>query len=488
MDKAKAKNQAAKTQADGRYDAIIIGGGISGMYQLLRLREMGLSVKVYEVGGDVGGTWYWNRYPGARFDSESYSYGYSFSDELLQEWDWKEHFAGQPETLEYLNYFADKFDIRKDIQFNTRVTAATYDETAKCWEVETENGDHIRAPILITALGPLTVPLMPKIDGIDSFEGIWFHTGNAPHADKGYGGKYTDFTGMRVGVVGTGASGVQTIAEVAKTADELFVFQQMPEYCAPLLNSEIDEETQKKIKASYPEIFKKCKESFGSFIHNFDPRSALDVDPEEREAFFEELYGEPGFGIWLGTYHDTLVNQEANDLLTEFIRKKIRERINDPELAEKLIPTDHGFGLRRVPMDTNYYEAYNQDNVHLVDVGETPIERITPKGVKVGDTEYELDLIIYATGFDAVTGGFNKIDIRGKGGQKLKDKWGNGPQTYLGMQTVGFPNMFTLVGPHNGATFCNMTRCIEETVEWLTELIRHMRDNGIKTVGTVRQT
>ena len=469
--------------ASEQFDAIIIGGGISGMYQLLKLREMGLSVKVYEVGTDVGGTWYWNRYPGARFDSESYSYGYSFSKEVLDEWEWSEHFAGQPETLEYLSYFADKFDLRKDIQFNTRVTAATYDEATNIWNVETEADEHAHAPILITAVGPLSEPLMPKIEGIDSFEGDWFHTGLAPHAEEGFGPKYTEFPDMRVGVIGTGASGVQTIAEVALTVGELYVFQQRPEYCTPLWNSKIDDETQKEIKANYPAMFEKCSKTFGNFLHGFDERSVFDVSEEEREAIFEKRYGEPGFGIWLGNFEDILRDEKANDVMTEFIRKKIRERVTDPELAEKLIPTDYGFGTRRVPMDTNYYEAYNRDNVHLIDVGDaSPITRITPKGVEVGDTEYELDLIIYATGFDAVTGAFNRIDIRGKGGQKLKDAWADGPRTYLGMQTPGFPNMFTLVGPHNGSTFCNIPRCIEQNVEWLTELIKHMRENGIERV------
>ncbi len=478
----------AKQTASEQFDAIIIGGGMSGMYQLLRLREMGLSVKVYEVGSDVGGTWYWNRYPGCRFDSESYTYGFSFSEELLQEWDWSEHYAGQPETLEYLNHVADKFDLRKDIQFDTRVTAATYDEAANIWEVETEAGEHAHAPILITAVGPLSEPIMPRIDGIDSFEGDWFHTGLAPHAKEGYGGKFTEFSGMRVGVIGTGASGVQTIAEVALTVDQLYVFQQKPEWCAPLVNSKIDADSMEKIKASYPEIFKKCGEGFVNFLHTFDERSALEVSDEEREAFFEKLYGEPGFGIWLGCYKDILFDQKANDLLSDFIRRKTRERINDPELAEKLLPTDYGFGTRRVPLETNYYEAYNQDNVHLIDVGgKTPITRITPKGVLVGDTEYELDLIIYATGFDAVTGAFNRIDIRGKSGVKLKDEWADGPQTYLGMQTPGFPNMFTLVGPQNGSTFCNIPLCIEQNVEWLIDLIKHMRKNGIKTVEATKE-
>ncbi len=474
--------QPNESKAIEDFDVVIIGGGISGMYQLYRLREMGLSVRVFEAGTGVGGTWYWNRYPGARFDSESYSYGYSFSEELLQEWEWSEHFAAQPETLRYLNYVADKFDLRKDICFSSRIRSMNFDDAVTEWTVVTENGDSARAPILITAIGMLSAPNMPHFEGLDSFEGVSFHTSNSPHDEDGFSGKYKDFSGMRVGVVGTGATGVQVIQEAAKTADELFVFQMVPEFCAPLGNSPIDEETQKKIKSSYPEIFQKCKESFGGFLHQFDPRSTLDVPLEEREAFFEQLYREPGFAIWLGNYIDTLSDKNANDIITEFIKRKIRERVNDPVIAEKLIPTTYGFGMRRVPMETNYYEAYNQDNVHLIDVGETPIERITPKGIKVGDTEYELDLIIFATGFDAVTGAFKRIDIHGKGGLDLQDKWADGPRTLLGMQTPGFPNMFTLVGPHNGATFCNIPRCIEQNVEWVTALIRYMRDKEYTTI------
>ena len=469
------------------FDAIIVGGGIAGMYQLYRLRKLGMSVQVFETGSDVGGTWYWNRYPGARFDSESYSYGYSFSDELLEEWDWTEHFSPQPETLRYLNFVADKFDLRKDIQFNTRVTEATYDEAANTWTVDTDQGDQVSAPILILALGPLSVPKKLDIPGMDTFEGEAFHTSETPRDPNGFGPKTTDFTGLRVGVVGTGATGVQVIQETSKTADRLTVFQLEPEYCSPLRNGPIDDETQKEIKASYPEIFQKCRESYGSFVHNFDERSVMEMSDEEREAFFEELYQRPGFAIWLANCGDILINPKANDLITDFIRKKIRARINDPKVADKLVPTNHGFGTRRVPMETNYYESYNQDNVKLVDISETPIEAMTPKGIKTSDAEYELDMIFFATGFDAVTGGFNKIDIRGTGGQTLKDKWADGPQTYLGLQVSGFPNMFTLIGPHNGGTFCNIPRCIEQNVEWVTDFIAYMRDKGLKRVEATKE-
>jgi cation diffusion facilitator CzcD-associated flavoprotein CzcO len=469
------------------YDAIIIGGGISGMYQLYLLREMGLSVRVFEAGGGVGGTWYWNRYPGARFDSESYSYCYSFSKELLEEWDWKEHFAPQPETLEYLNFVADKFDLRKDIQFNARVKSTIYNEADSVWDLETEDGDKARAPLLITALGALTAPKIIDIPGKDTFEGEQFHTSQIPQDPDGYGSKYKTFAGMRVGVIGTGATGVQVIQETSKTADSLTVFQVEPEYCSPLRNGPIDDEAQKEIKATYPEIFQKCRESYGSFVHTFDERSIFDFTDEEREAFFEELYQRAGFAIWLANCGDILTNPKANDLITDFIRRKIRARINDPKVADKLVPTNHGFGTRRVPMETNYYEVYNQDNVELADISETPITEITPKGIKTGDKEYELDLIVYATGFDAITGGFDNVDIRGKGGEKLIDKWADGPQTYLGLQVSGFPNMFMLVGPHSGGTFCNIPRCIEQNVEWVSDFIKYMRDNNLATAEATKE-
>lgn len=471
----KRKTPATISRTIKQYDAIIIGAGMSGMYQLYRLRDLGLSVKIFEAGDGVGGTWYWNRYPGARFDSESYSYGYSFSEELLQEWDWQEHFSAQPETLRYLNFVADKFGLRKDIEFNSRISSAIYNEEESCWDIEAKNRIRARAKFLITAVGPLSAPTMPAIAGIDSFKGESYHTAEWPH-------KEVDFKGKRVGVIGTGATGVQTIQEVAKTAGHLTVFQRTPNYCAPLHNSPIDGETQRKIKKSYPEIFKKCSETHGCFLHRADPRSALEVSAEEREALFEKLYAEPGFGIWIGNFRDVLLDQAANDTITEFIQKKIRQRVNDPEVAEKLIPRNHGFGTRRVPLETHYYEVYNQDNVLLVDVREAPIKQITPTGIKTSEGDYELDMIIYATGFDAITGSFDRIDIRGEGGLKLKDKWANGPRTYLGMQFAGFPNLFSLVGPHNAATFCNIPRCIEQNVDWLTDFVRYLRDNNYEKV------
>ena len=453
------------------YDAIVIGAGIAGMYQLHRLRGLGLRVRVLEAGDGVGGTWYWNRYPGARFDSESWTYGYSFSEEILRVWEWSEHFAPQPETLRYCNFVADKLDLRRDIELGCRVAAAVYDEAADEWAVESTDGRRMRARLLITAIGPLSAPTMPTIPGVESFRGEAHHTGRWPHEP-------VSFASKRVAVIGTGATAVQAITEIAKTVGHLTVFQRTPNWCAPLHNRPIDASTQARIKATYPETFAICRESFGCFIHQADPRNALEVSPEEREAFYEKLYREPGFGIWMGNFRDILIDRDANATITEFMRGKIRARVKDPAVAEKLIPTNHGFGTRRVPLESGYYEVYNQPNVRLVDIRETPIERITPAGIRTTAEEHAVDMIIYATGFDAITGAFDRIDIRGRGGRRLKEKWADGPRTFLGLQVEGFPNLFTLVGPHNAATFCNIPRCIEQNVEWVTALIAHMRARG----------
>jgi cation diffusion facilitator CzcD-associated flavoprotein CzcO len=457
------------------YDAIVIGAGISGMYQLHRLRGLGLRARVLEAGDGVGGTWYWNRYPGARFDSESWTYGYSFSEEILREWEWSEHFAPQPETLRYCNFVADKLDLRRDIEFGCRVSTATYDEAASEWTVESADGRRARARWLITAIGPLSAPTMPAIPGVDRFRGESYHTARWPHEP-------VSFADKRVAVIGTGATAVQAITEIAKTVGHLTVFQRTPNWCAPLHNRPIDAATQARIKATYGETFAICRESFGCFIHQADPRNALEVSPEEREAFYEKLYGEPGFGIWMGNFRDILIDREANATITEFMRRKIRARVKDPKVAEKLIPTNHGFGTRRVPLESGYYEVYNQPNVRLVDIRETPIERVTPAGIRTTAEDHDVDMIIYATGFDAVTGAFDRIDIRGRGGRRLREKWTDGPRTYLGLQIQGFPNLFTLVGPHNAATFCNIPRCIEQNVEWVTALLAHMRERGHRQV------
>jgi cation diffusion facilitator CzcD-associated flavoprotein CzcO len=455
------------------YDAIIIGAGISGLYQLYRLRELGIRVRVFEAGTGVGGTWYWNRYPGARFDSESYSYSYSFSQELLDEWDWSEHFAPQPETLRYLNHVADRFDLKRDIQLRSRVAAAHWQEATRSWDVTLEDGSRHRARCLLTAIGPLSAPTMPRIEGVEKFRGQSCHTARWPHEP-------VNFAGKRVAVIGTGATGVQTIQEVAKTAGSLTVFQRTPNWCAPLHNSKIDAQEMAAIRAGYPEMFRRCQETFACFLHTPDPRGTFEVTPEEREAFWEKLYAERGFGIWQGNFRDILVDRAANAAISDFVARKIRLRVKDQAVAEKLIPKNHGFGTRRVPLETRYYEVYNQPNVTLVDINETPIERITATGIKTGAAEYAFDIIIYATGFDAITGSFDRIDIRGADGLRLKDKWSGGPQTYLGVLVEGFPNMMMLMGPHTALG--NIPRSIEYNVEWVTGLLRFARERGLTRV------
>jgi cation diffusion facilitator CzcD-associated flavoprotein CzcO len=455
------------------FDAVVIGAGVSGLYQLYRLRELGLRVRVFETGTGVGGTWYWNRYPGARFDSESWTYGYSFSQELLEEWDWEEHFAAQPETERYLNYVADKFDLRRDIQFRSRVTAAHYQEATRSWDVILEDGRRYTTRLLITAIGVLSAATLPTIPGVATFQGQSCHTHYWPKEP-------VRFAGKRVAVIGTGATGVQVITEVAKTAGHLTVFQRTPQWCAPLHNAKISKEEMNRIRAEYPKIFARCQETYGCFIHATDPRATSEVTPEEREAFWEKLYGEPGFGIWMGNFRDILVDREANKLISEFLARKIRQRVKDPVVAEKLIPKNHGFGTRRVPLESGYYEVYNQPNVTLVDLTETPIERITPTGIKTSDAEYAFDIIIYATGFDAITGAFDRIDFRGVDGVSLKEKWQDGPQTFLGILVDGFPNMLMVMGPHAGLG--NFPRAAEYSADWVTRLIRFARDRGLTRI------
>ena len=455
-----------------QFDVIVIGAGVTGLYALYRLRELGFSVRVFEDGSGVGGTWYWNRYPGARFDSESYTYGYSFSEELLQEWDWKEHYSGQPENERYLNYVADKFDLRRDIRLNSRVTSAVYDEGENRWEIQTEDGHRARAQFLIAAVGVLSAHYVPDFAGLESFQGDWCHTARWPKEGM-------DLAGKRVGVIGTGATAVQLIPEIAKEVAHLTVFQRTANYCVPLRNGPIDPEWQREIKASYPDIFKKCSETPGAFMHAFDPRSALALSPEERLAQYERLWAEPGFKKWLANFYDIMMPGEANEDYAEFVRTKIRERVKDPVVAEKLVPKDHPFGSKRLPCESGYYEVYNRDNVLLVDVREAPIERLTPRGIQTRDAEYELDVIIFATGYDAVTGSLTRIDIRGEGGQTLKDKFAEGPRTYMGIQSAGFPNLFTMPGAGAG----NFTRGCEPLVEWVSDCIGYMRENEFTRIS-----
>ncbi|MEM7749892.1 MAG: NAD(P)/FAD-dependent oxidoreductase [Pseudomonadota bacterium] len=460
----------AHQQSSLDFDAIVVGAGISGLYQLYRLRELGLSVRVLEMGSGVGGTWYWNRYPGARFDSESYSYGYSFSQEVLDEWDWSEHFAGQPETERYLNYVADKFDLKKDIQFSCRVASAHFMDAEHCWLLRTDDGDELKCRFLITAIGALSAPTMPRFEGMEDFQGPSFHTGLWPKEP-------IDFAGKRVAVIGTGASGVQTIQEVAKVADHLTVFQRRPNWCTPLNNGPIPKQEMETIRSGYAELFEHCRNTTACFVHSVDPRGTFEVTEEERNSFWESLYRGKGFGIWQGNFRDVLVNPDANKLLSDFVADKIRGRVNDPETAELLIPKDHGFGTRRVPQETFYYEVYNQPNVDLISMLETPIERITAKGLRTSAADYEFDIIVYATGFDAVTGSFDRIDIRGTNGQRLIDTWSEGPTTFVGMMVEQFPNMFMILGPHTALG--NNPRSMEYNVEWVRDVIQHMGEHDL---------
>ncbi len=463
----------ARTETHLDFDAVVIGAGVSGLYQLYKLRELGLRGRVFEAGTGVGGTWYWNRYPGARFDSESWTYGYSFSEELLKEWHWREHFAPQPETERYLNHVADKFDLRRDIQLNSRVAAAHYQEETRSWDIALEDGRRYSTRFLLTAIGILSAPTMPNIPGVGTFKGQACHT----HAWPKEG---VDFAGKRVGIIGTGATAVQTIQEIAKTVGHLTVFQRTPNWCAPLHNGKISGAEMSDIQARYDEIFALCRTSPGCYIHAPDPRKTLEVSFEDREAFWEKLYDSPGFGVWMGQFSDTLTDREANKLASDFIARKIRQRVKDPVVAEKLIPKNHGLGTRRVPLETGYYEVYNQPNVELVDINETPIERITPNGIKTSDAEYDFDIIIYATGFDAITGAFDRVDIRGVDGVRLKDLWKDGPQTYLGALVEGFPNLLMAMGPHAGLG--NYTRAAEYSVEWVSDLIQFATERGLTRI------
>ena len=432
-----------------------------------------MSVRVIEAGSDVGGTWYWNRYPGARFDSESYTYGYSFSKELLQEWSWSEHFAPQPETLRYAQHVADRFDMRRDILFKHKVVSAEWLEESREWQLKLHTGALMTARFLITAAGSLSVPTLPRIKGIEQFAGVACHTANWPH-------EAVRFEGKRVAVLGTGATGIQTIQEVAKTAAHLTVFQRTANWSAPLHNSPITPEQQIAIKSSYSDIFKRCRESISGFIHNPDPRRGVEVSEQEREEFWEKLYKAPGFGIWIGNFRDLMTDRQTNAWMSDFIARKIRQRVKDPGIAEKLIPKDHGFGTRRVPLESGYFEIYNQANVELIDLRETPIERITPTGIRTAQRDFEFDMIIYATGFDALTGAYDQIDIRGTNGRRLKDQWAQGARTFHGFQSEDFPNLLMVMGPMG--PLGNIPRVIEYNVEWVSKLLKHMQTKGLTRV------
>jgi cation diffusion facilitator CzcD-associated flavoprotein CzcO len=462
------------------YDAVVIGAGVSGLYTLYRLREMGLTARVFEAGTDIGGTWYWNRYPGARFDSESYSYQYSWSKELLDEWQWTEHFAAQPEIERYLHHVADKFDLQRDIEFNARIASATYDKDSNRWTLKAENGVEATAKYFICATGLLSAFQLPDYKGVETFGGLSLHSARWPKEP-------VDFTGKRVGVIGTGPTGVQIIQSVAPECKELTVFQRTANWATPLRNRPITDEEQIELKAKADEIFAICKRSWAGFIHEPDERAASDVSKEERLARYQELYDRGGFSLWLGNFSDSFMNKEHADEVAEFMAEKIRQRVDDPAMAEKLIPYSHTFGTKRCPGEKNYYELFNLDHVDLVDLRKTPITEIVPEGIMVGDELHELDVLIFATGFHSVTGELLRIDIRGEDGISLQEHWSDGPKTNLGVQFSGFPNLWTIMGPHNPALFCNITRCSESNVEWITNCIKYMRDNDYDVMTTTTE-
>ncbi|MDN5697945.1 MAG: NAD(P)/FAD-dependent oxidoreductase [Rubrobacter sp.] len=467
------------TQPAREFDAVIVGAGFSGLYQLHRLRdELGMSVRVLESGDGVGGTWYWNRYPGARCDVESLEYSYSFSEKLEQEWEWTERYPTQPELLRYMNHVADRFELWPDIQFRTRVSEAHFDEEAERWNLRTEGGERFSAQFCIMATGCLSIPKFPdmrEFPGLESFEGDWYHTGAWPHEG-------VDFTGKRVGVIGTGSTGIQSIPQIAKQASHLTVFQRTPNFSVPAQNRPLDSETQDRVKANYSELRQEMRESSLGLIP-VEPKadSAMEIPSEEREQAYEEGWQTGGLRMLL-TFPDLLTNQDSNDTMAEHIRNKIREIVDDPETAELLAPKSYPFGTKRPCVDTEYFETYNRDNVSLVDVKSSPIQEILPNGLRTQDAEYEFDSIVFATGFDAMTGALFNIDIRGKGGELLKEKWGDRPLTYLGLATAGFPNMFTITGPGSPSVLSNMMVSIEQHVDWITDCLSYMCERNLECI------
>ena len=463
-------------------EAVVIGAGFSGLYMLHRLRNvMGLTVRLFEAGDGVGGTWYWNRYPGARSDSDSYVYCYSFDEDLLQKWTWSERYPEQHEIRAYLEHVAERFDLNRDITLGTRVTAAAFDEETGTWTVRTDTGEAVRTRYLITGVGALSASNIPDFPGIDSFRGDSYHTGQWPHEG-------VDFTGQRVGVIGTGASGVQAVPLIARQATDLTVFQRTANYIVPARNGPVDPEVIAARKRDYQGIWNRVRASYFGFELNFIEKGALEASPEERERELMARWEQGGFGIWLGSYVDIFFNDEANATVREFLHDRIRETVDDPQTAELLIPKGYPFGCKRNPLDSGYFETFNLPHVHLVDVKSDPIAAITEQGVRLEDgTEFALDAIVYATGFDAMTGPLNAIDIRGRGGQLLRDKWAEGPRTYLGLTSAGFPNLFMITGPQSPSVLSNMPVSIEQHVEFIGRIIGDMRARGAETIEPTRQ-
>ena len=468
--------QGAATSAR-RYDAVIIGAGFAGMYAIHKLRKLGFSVLAIEAGTDVGGTWYWNRYPGARCDSESLEYSYSFSEELQQEWNWSERYATQPEILRYINHVADRFDLRRDIQFRTRVTSAAYDVKADTWTVRTDKGEAITAQFCIAAVGCLSMPRVPDYKGIHDFKGIHYHTGAWPKEG-------VDFTGKRVAVMGTGSTGIQAIPVIAKQAKHLVVLQRTPNFSLPARNGVLDPEVVKQAKAHYADIRHRARYTAGGNTYIGDwvgTQSALDVPEEERNAEYERRW-QLGGAKMLVAYKDIAINEAANKTAADFVRNKIRQTVKDPKVAESLCPYDYPIGAKRICLDSGYFETYNRDNVALVDLKKTPITEFTANSVRTTAGEHEIDCIVFATGFDAITGTLLNIDFQGKGGLRLKDKWEAGPRAYLGLQTAGFPNLFLVTGPGSPSVLSTVMTSIEQHVDMITDCMEYMRERRMATI------
>ncbi len=467
-----ATDPAANAPAE-HFDAVVIGAGFAGMYMLHCLRRLGFSARVFEAGSDVGGTWYWNRYPGARCDIESLQYSYSFSEALDQEWEWSEKYAPQPEILAYARHVADRFDLRRDICFDTRVTALRFDEAAKCWTVATDRGERCSARFCVMAVGCLSAANRPHFDGLDSFEGEVLHTGEWPHEP-------VDFSGRRVAVIGTGSSAIQSIPVIARQAAAVTVFQRTPNYAVPAWNAPLEAGHVRAVKADYPEFRAKARSRPTGFYFPYNTAPALAATPEERQRQYETFWARGGLPF-LGAFGDLLYDKAANDTAAEFARAKIRAAVRDPQTADLLCP-DNVFGCKRLCVDTGYYETYNLDHVALVDVSKQPIERFTPGGIVANGVEYPADMAVFATGFAAMTGSFDRIRITGRGGLTLAEKWRAGPCNYLGLAIAGFPNFFTVTGPGSPSVLANMIPSIEQHVDWIADCMAHMRDIGARTI------
>jgi cyclohexanone monooxygenase len=471
-----SKSPAAGTKT---YDAVVVGAGFAGMYMLHRLRALGLSVRVYEQGDGVGGTWYWNRYPGARCDVESMQYSYSFSDELQQEWNWSERYAPQPEILKYANHVADRFDLRSDIQFSTRVERAVFDEGANLWSVTTSQGDRVTATYVILATGCLSNARMPEIKGLKDFKGEVYHTGHWPH-------HAVDFTGKRVAVIGTGSSAIQSVPVIAEQASHLTVFQRTANFSIPARNAALTTEERESFRSRYPEIRRFAREEARNGIYTEMPdRGALDDGDNERRSKYEARWSKGGL-TFMSVYNNLALETAANDTAANFVREKIAEIVRDPDTAKLLQPNNHPIGSKRICIDSDYFATFNRPNVTLVDIKSTGIDEILPNAVRTGGKDYEVDALVLATGFDAMTGSVAKIDIVGRDGTTLNQKWAEGPRTYLGVMSAGFPNLFVITGPGSPSVLSNMIVSIEQHVDWISDCVGFMRDRGFAAMEAER--